>query len=330
MIKIVGLGAGDISQISYGAMKALESGMDIYLRTEKHPIVEKLNIGYTSFDSIYDSVDVFEEVYETIAKKVVDLGKDEDVVYAVPGHPMVAETSVSMIRDIAAREGVEFEIIPSMSFVDAMYECIGVDPVDGFKLLDAYRLKRENLDYREHIIITQVCNHFLATEVMLTLMNYYKDDIEVSIVTAAGIKDLEEVRRVKLYDLDNSDNKFDDLTSVFIQKNSKYKNIDLADTLNMLAVLDEFKDDATYDDDVYGYCDQPSLDMYAEFAKHIKINADKLLEDVENEDVDAIMESSSDALENILKVATLGDKHGYFDMWDIINMCGEKNKLVKK
>ena len=41
-LSVIGLGAGDISQISYGAMELLKSGRPVYLRTEKHPIVDLL------------------------------------------------------------------------------------------------------------------------------------------------------------------------------------------------------------------------------------------------------------------------------------------------
>ena len=51
-ISIVGLGPGEYSLISQGALDALHSSCRIYLRTEKHPIVNKLKetIKYTSLD----------------------------------------------------------------------------------------------------------------------------------------------------------------------------------------------------------------------------------------------------------------------------------------
>ena len=55
-ISIVGLGPGDYSLISQGALDALQSSSRIYLRTEKHPTVDKLKetIKYTSLDYFYD------------------------------------------------------------------------------------------------------------------------------------------------------------------------------------------------------------------------------------------------------------------------------------
>ena len=68
-ISIVGLGPGDYSLISQGALEALQNGKRIFLRTEKHPIVDKLreSIQFTSLDYFYDREDNFENVYNKIA-----------------------------------------------------------------------------------------------------------------------------------------------------------------------------------------------------------------------------------------------------------------------
>ena len=51
-ITIVGLGPGEYSLISKGALDALKNNSRIFLRTEKHPIMDKLKyeIKYTSLD----------------------------------------------------------------------------------------------------------------------------------------------------------------------------------------------------------------------------------------------------------------------------------------
>src|SRR3712207_3480093 len=181
-IKIVGLGAGDISPISYSAVEELKSGKKIYLRTEKHPVVEVLGIDYESFDSYYEDGYKFEEVYDKIARSVVDTGKKEDIVYAVPGHPRVAETSVGMVESYAKKEGVDVEVIASMSFIDAMYNYLEFDPSEGFRLLDAFSVKRRDLSVDSNIIITQVYDRYIASNIKLVLMEYYQDKQPVWIV----------------------------------------------------------------------------------------------------------------------------------------------------
>ena len=53
----------------------------------------------------------------------------------------MAEKTVGIIEDLCKENNIEVEIIPSMSFVDAMYNYLAVDPAEGFKLLDAFELE---------------------------------------------------------------------------------------------------------------------------------------------------------------------------------------------
>ena len=72
-ITIVGLGPGDESLISQGALDILKNSSNIYLRTEKHPTVDKLKefIKYTNLDYFYENEDNFENVYREIAEFII-------------------------------------------------------------------------------------------------------------------------------------------------------------------------------------------------------------------------------------------------------------------
>ena len=191
-ISIVGLGPGDYSLISQGALEALQNGKRIFLRTEKHPIVDKLreSIQFTSLDYFYDREDNFENVYNKISEYVIEQAKDGDLVYAVPGHPRVAEKTVSIIEKLATENNVEVETIASMSFVDAMFNYLQIDPADGFKLIDAFEIENSYIDTNTSMIITQIYDPFIASNIKLKLMEYYDYDQEVCIVNGAGVKNL--------------------------------------------------------------------------------------------------------------------------------------------
>src|SRR5512137_110782 len=91
-ITIVGLGPGDAQQITREAWSALLMADEVYLRTEHHPTVSGLpdQLALHSFDHVYEQALSFDEVYDTIAAQVVQLGRrPQGVVYAVPGHPLV-------------------------------------------------------------------------------------------------------------------------------------------------------------------------------------------------------------------------------------------------
>ena len=147
-ITIVGLGPGDESLISQGALDILKNSSNIYLRTEKHPTVDKLKefIKYTNLDYFYENEDNFENVYREIAQFIIDKSNEGDLVYAVPGHPRVAERTVSQIESLAKNKGIEVEVIASMSFVDAMFNYLAIDPADGFKLVDAFEIENSYID----------------------------------------------------------------------------------------------------------------------------------------------------------------------------------------
>ncbi len=89
-----------------------------------------------------------------------------------------------------------------------------IDPIEGFQLLDGTSLQRDEIQIRQHVIIGQVYDAFVASEVKLTLMEKYPDDYEVFLVTAAGSKE-EKVRKLPLYELDH-DMTLDNLTSLYV------------------------------------------------------------------------------------------------------------------
>lgn len=333
-ISIVGLGAGDISQISHGAISLLKSSKPVYLRTEKHPIVDLLDIEYRSFDDYYDSRDDFEQVYESIAREIIDLARMNDIVYAVPGHPRVAESTVGLIEKYALEEGVDIEVIPSMSFIDAMYNYLGFDPAEGFRLLDAFTIDKCDLDERANVIVTQVYDRYIASNVKLTLMDYYKDEQELWLVSGAGVKGLERKKKLALHELDSQLNEFDHLTSLYIPRSDgspgqgkKYRSIgDLIkeleghtyiESLNMLdkkqSISSLGSDRETRDP--YEHI----LDKMIEICKKARIDLDL--------DFDFMLEDLSELVYSLAILSSQGSKEGYFDLDEISDMVYSKTLI---
>ncbi|MBM6839807.1 nucleotide pyrophosphohydrolase, partial [Clostridium saudiense] len=102
--------------------------------------------------------------------------KTKELVYAVPGHPLVAERSVLNIIELCEKNNIEYSILPAVSFVDAMMDRLKIDPIEGLKIIDAFDIKNQILDKRIGTIITQVYNGLIASEVKLELLEHYNDD----------------------------------------------------------------------------------------------------------------------------------------------------------
>lgn len=219
-ITIVGLGPGNPEQLTLEAWRILESASEVYLRTAQHPTVEGLPPGprYHAFDEVYEALDTFEAVYDEIARRVLALGqRAEGVIYAVPGHPLVGEATVSCILAQAEALDVLVRVVAGLSFIEPTLAALGVDAFDGLQICDATLLATQhhpNLDPDVAALVVQVYNRRLAAEAKLTLMNLYHDDQPITLVCAAGTPQ-QTVRTIPLHALDRQDD-LDHLTSVYI------------------------------------------------------------------------------------------------------------------
>lgn len=102
-ITVIGLGAGDLDQLPVGILRQLERReQKLFVRTKDHPVMESLeqkHIPFESFDDIYEQFDEFDEVYQAIANRLLEEAKGGGIVYAVPGHPMLAERTVQLLLE---------------------------------------------------------------------------------------------------------------------------------------------------------------------------------------------------------------------------------------
>ncbi len=222
-ILVVGLGPGSFAQLSLGVWQALREGNPVYLRTAKHPVVEELaarGIKFQTFDNLYEEKADFAGVYESIVEALFSKMKSDAslnrLVYAVPGHPLVGETTVKLLLERAGAEaGVKVTILAGMSFVDSLLNLLKVDLTSGFTILDALDFGKEELYLSHHQIFTQVYNRFISSELKLTLLEVYPPEHLVMVIRAAGIPKQEQKVEVQLSELDHL-TWFDHLTSVYV------------------------------------------------------------------------------------------------------------------
>lgn len=319
MLKILGLGPGSLDYISYKAIEELKSAnknkIDIYLRTIKHPIVsdiKNMGIKYSGLDYFYEQEENFNDVYKNIAEFIIQEATNKDIIYVVPGHPMVAEKSVELIINLAKQKNIEYEIIESMSFLDAMYRLSDFDPVDGFTLIDALSIEESNIDIYNHYIITQVYDRFIASNLKIFLMEYYNDNKMIKIIKNAGIKDMQRVIDIKLYELDRVD-EFDHLTSIYIeaQKEKTYENIN--DFIEIMKRL-RGKDGCPWD----------QKQTHQSLKTHLLEEAYELYDAIENEDIDEMIEELGDLLLHVVFHSLIASQDGYFNIKDVVKSISQK------
>jgi tetrapyrrole methylase family protein/MazG family protein len=219
-ITILGLGPGNPDHLTRQAWRLLAGADEVYVRTSRHPTLAALpdHLTVHSFDDLYETLDEFGRVYQEIADRVVSLGKrPEGVIYAVPGHPLVGESSVQAVLVRARQEGLDVRIVEGLSFVEPVLTALQIDALDDLQLADATDLAAAHhppLDPDRPALVGQLYGQRLAGEVKLTLMNAYPDDHPVTLVRAAGT-DQEDKLTCPLYALDRGQ-QLDHLTTLYV------------------------------------------------------------------------------------------------------------------
>lgn len=315
-ITIIGLGASDLEQLPLGIYKKLKSAQYLYVRTEQHPVLEELRaegLSFTSFDAIYEKNDQFEGVYEEIVRQLLELAKEHSIIYAVPGHPLVAEQTVQLLIEAEKQEKVKIRIEGGQSFLDPIFGALRIDPIEGFQLLDGTSFKRDEVQMNAHVLIGQVYDAFSASEVKLTLMEKYPDDYEVTIVTAAG-STAENLTKVPLFELDRV-MKLDNLTTLYVPPIHEKENR-LKEWQTLRQIVAELRGP--------NGCPWDKEQSHTTLKKYAVEEVYELLQAIDEEDDDHIVEELGDVLLQVFLHAQIGEDNGYFSMEDVLNSIADK------
>lgn len=188
MIYIIGLGPNNSENIKENIKNLILEKKDarIVARTKEHPAIDfltKNNINFETCDRFYTENENFEDTYNSIANYILNCANEGDVLYLVPGHPMVAELTTQLLLS----KDNSVKIIGGESFLDTCFNSSRFDPVEGFTLLDATDKNAfKNINPLHHILITQCYDDFTAAFISDELLNIYPYDHEVTIVEQAG------------------------------------------------------------------------------------------------------------------------------------------------
>ena len=318
-ITVVGLGNYGIEDLPLGIYKFLKKQTLVYTRTFDHPVIQDLTmegINIESFDQEYKNHDAFQNVYEAIVSKLINIAKDNNIVYTVPGHPRVAETTTVYLEQYAQQHpDIEVEILGGKSFIDDIFEAVKVDPNDGFTMLDATDLQKEKLNIRTHTLITQVYSAMVAGDLKVTLMERYSDDQLVYIVDGAR-NNYANVIKTPLYEIDHYDEVFNNITSVFIPK-VEIEETYFGDFNYAVGIIDHLVDDEKG-------CPWDKVQTHHTLKRYLLEETFELFEAIDNEDDWHMIEELGDILLQVLLHASIGKKEGYMDINEVIQSLSEK------
>lgn len=313
-IEVVGLGAGDLDQLPLGIYRKLTNIEKVFVRTKDHPVIaslEKEGIQFTSFDSQYEQHDDFQEVYQAIVQELVEEANNraETIVYAVPGHPMLAEETVQLLLK---EKDIHIDIIGGHSYLDAVFTALRIDPIEGFQFIDATAFQRDDLNFNNHLLFCQVYDQFSASEVKLTLLEDLPYDYPVTILEAAGTTK-EKILQVPLEELDYM-KEISNLTTVYVPpvpaEELNHQFFRLRDVVRKLRGPEG--------------CPWDKKQTHESLRRYLIEESYELIDAIDEENDDEMIEELGDVLFQVMLHSQIGEDAGYFSIDDVIKGITDK------
>ncbi len=320
MLFVVGLGPGDPGLVTRQAWELLRRADRVYLRTRIHPTVPHLPEGpvYHSFDDVYEREENFARVYEEIVRQLVEQAEGgKDVVYAVPGDPMVAEGTVKRLLAVCGEKQIGIKMISGVSFIEPALAALGKDAIEGLQLLDATDVAATyhpliNPDFPA--LIAQLYARHLASDVKLTLMNQYPDEHRVILIHAAGTSE-QCVEDLLLYEIDQRE--LTHLTSLYLPP---YDN-----ELGVVTSLEGFQNTMAHLRAPDG-CPWDRKQTHQSLRRNLLEEAYEVLDAIDADDPKRMREEFGDLLLQIVLHAQIGVDEGEFNMAEVIRTVDSKIK----
>lgn len=317
---VVGLGPGAPEHVTEQTRLAIAACPHRYLRTSRHPSAVLVPDAIT-FDHLYESADTFGSVYEQVTEALVTAATEHgEVLYAVPGSPLILERSV---RHLRTDPRIECRILPALSFLDVAYAALGVDPVEaGVTLIDGHEFATAAAGKPGPLLVAHCHANWVLSDIRLAIddaSDVSNDDLEVVILQRLGTAD-ELITHTTWSQLDTAV-EADHLTSIYIPR----LDVGVAEHYARFhALARTLREQCPWDIEQT----HQSLIPYLLEETYEVVDALQALDaDDETTDVDLI-EELGDLLYQIEFHATIAEQQGRFTIADITQ--GVHDKLVRR
>jgi tetrapyrrole methylase family protein / MazG family protein len=311
---VVGLGPAGPEHLTQAAESAIEAVPRRFVRTSRHPGAVAVD-GGESFDHLYERAQSFEEAYAAMVESLVHAARaDGQVLFAVPGSPVVAELAVSMLRQ---DERVDVELVGGMSFLDLVWDRLGIDPLaEGVRLVDGTSFAANAAGERGPFVVAQCWSRSVLSEVKLAASG--AEGTPVSVLWHLGLPD-EALLEVAWEDLDKVVEP-DHLTSLYVPSMRAPIGPDVVRLVELVRLLRE-------------RCPWDRRQTHASLERHLVEETYEVVEAIDRldsspESYGHLEEELGDLLFQILFHAELASEAGQFGVGDVVASVHEK--LVRR
>lgn len=307
-ITVLGLGPDNIELLTVKANEILQTDKRIVFRTQRCAAAKYLgtkNVKYESADFLYESAENFSELEKNIARHIIALAKDEEIVYAVPGSGIYDDGSVDMLCSVY--ENVE--IIAGVAN-DAFMLCKDIPKgiSSGATQIPASMLSDAVINPRLPLVVTSLDDQYTLSEVKITLSKRYVDEHPVKIINENKSTDL------MLYEIDRGY----EVNHTSILYVMPKKDDDKHDLYDLMQIFKKLRSP--------NGCPWDREQTHQSLKRYLIEECAEVLDAVDSGDMDELTDELGDVLLQIMFHSTIAEERGDFDIYSVIsNLC---KKLV--
>ncbi|MGH3733786.1 MAG: MazG nucleotide pyrophosphohydrolase domain-containing protein [Acidimicrobiales bacterium] len=315
VVRVVGLGPSTVDHISERTSRLIRESPVVRFRTVVHPSAAYFG-DVESYDEFYERASSFDELYREIADDLMRLASEapgKEVLYVVPGSPVVAERTVELLRE---RHDLSVVTEPAVSVIDVVCAALGRDPMSvGLRVVDA-------LDSTYHlrgpgpILVLQT----YSPEILASVADRLLESSRVTLLHHLGLEDelIATYRADELVSFSGTDH----LTSLWVE---------------------EFRDAGEAMGDLIDFtrrlraeCPWDQVQTHASLTRHLLEEAYEALDALEafvrasdagepsDDQVAHVEEELGDLLFQIVFHAELGDEEGNFSFASVADSVRDK------
>lgn len=314
-LTVIGLGPGPVGQLTGDALKALEGGDRLLLRTDRHGIAAHLKRRgrlFESLDRFYETSEDFDALVDNIAAYVLDAAQEGAVCYAVPGSGR-RDRTVGRVLALAKERQLPVRVIPGLGEEALAVEAGFVGERGAVCALPANEALDSRIDPECDLIVSEIESGPLAGDLKCRLLEHYPDAHPCLFArrTPSGQLRLEEIPLVEL------DRQGDyDHTSTLLLPCVAFEKLERYDLDHFVAIMRRL----TAPDG----CPWDQAQTHESLAPYLVEEAYEVREAVLRDDLDSLYDELGDVLLQVVFHAVIAQAAGEFDLMDVTSAVSQK------
>ena len=323
-----------VGEKSSGALPFFSAAEARFVQTTEHPFIKKLGLtgNFTSMDDLYESCEDYDELNRCIAGRLAESaefiacsGYNETV--PSEGKKYVAYLTLGRVnpdlyaalRDMADAGRVNIEVLPFIGFAESAYAAaLSYGHLSGQEFLcelPANRL-RAIADTEALYAITEIDSPITASEVKLTLSEYYPDEYEVYFALPAPDGSQYEIKTRQLFEIDRM--KDYDAASVLLVPPAKDIDLPRHSVEGLMQVMRRLR--------APGGCPWDAEQTHESLKKSLMEECYEVIDAIDRNDSDDLCEELGDLLLQIAFHVVIEEERAAFTLRDVAT--GISNKMI--